>query len=47
MTRIVVRFPALLPRGASAPVEPRHIVPPLRDIRGIRRPRWRKERHVA
>lgn len=37
-------FTPLLPQVASSQVEPRHIVQPLRDIRGRRRFRFRRDR---
>src|SRR5437762_8898749 len=36
-------FTPLLPHVASSMVEPRHIVQPLRDIRGSRRFRFRRD----
>src|SRR2546429_9720809 len=36
-------FTPLLPQVASSMVEPRHIVQPLRDIRGARRFRFRRD----
>ncbi len=40
-------FTPLLPQVASSLVEPRHIVQPIRDIRGARRFRFRRDRVVA
>ena len=37
-------FTPLLPQVASSLVEPRHIVQPIRDIRGSRRFRFRRDR---
>jgi NADH dehydrogenase len=39
-----VLFTPLLPQVASSLVEPRHIVQPIRDIRGARRFRFRRDR---
>ncbi len=39
-------FTPLLPQVASSLVEPRHIVQPIRDIRGVRRFRFRRDRVV-
>ena len=39
-----VLFTPLLPQVASSLVEPRHIVQPIRDIRGTRRFRFRRDR---
>jgi len=36
-------FTPLLPQVASSLVEPRHIIQPIRDIRGSRRFRFRRE----
>src|SRR5687768_10939653 len=36
-------FTPLLPQVASSMVEPRHIIQPLRDIRGARRFRFRRD----
>src|SRR5882724_10493795 len=38
-----VLFTPLLPQVASSLVEPRHIVQPIRDIRGARRFRFRRD----
>ena len=40
-------FTPLLPQVASSLVEPRHIVQPIRDLRGARRFRFRRDRLVA
>jgi NADH:ubiquinone reductase (H+-translocating) len=40
-------FTPLLPQVASSLVEPRHIVQPIRDIRGARHFRFRRDRVVA
>jgi NADH dehydrogenase len=40
-------FTPLLPQVASSLVEPRHIIQPLRDIRGHRRFRFRRDRVVG
>jgi NADH dehydrogenase len=40
-------FTPLLPQVASSLVEPRHIVQPIRDIRGARRFRFRRDRVVG
>lgn len=40
-------FTPLLPQVASSLVEPRHIVQPIRDIRGDRRFRFRRDRAVG
>jgi NADH dehydrogenase len=40
-------FTPLLPQVASSLVEPRHIIQPIRDIRGKRRFRFRRDRVVA
>jgi NADH dehydrogenase len=37
-------FTPLLPQVASSLVEPRHIIQPIRDIRGSRRFRFRRDR---
>src|SRR6185436_19548132 len=37
-------FTPLLPQAASSLVEPRHIIQPIRDIRGSRRFRFRRDR---
>src|SRR5499427_406186 len=39
-----VLFTPLLPQVASSLVEPRHIVQPIRDIRGARHFRFRRDR---
>jgi NADH dehydrogenase len=39
-------FTPLLPQVASSLVEPRHIVPPIRDVRGRRRFRFRRDRVI-
>lgn len=40
-------FTPLLPQVASSLVEPRHIIQPIRDIRGARRFRFRRDRVVG
>ena len=40
-------FTPLLPQVASSLVEPRHIIQPIRDIRGARRFRFRRDRALA
>lgn len=40
-------FTPLLPQVASSLVEPRHIIQPIRDIRGLRRFRFRRDRVIG